>query len=705
MTLEGMQPLFVLHVALQGCLRGENVEYGVTADTGGHIRYLFGLIEATERCKEIERIVVATRAFESEFGPDYARPIEALSAKTQIVRFPTVEPGYLAKEALWREVPAYAEALIAWIEAQERKPDILHAHYADAGVVAEAVRARLGIPFLFTAHSLGRVKMQAFEEQGRDTGPNGAEATARRLASEECALAKAALVIASSRDEAEQQWAGYEAYDPGRVRVIPPGAELDVFGPAVTSAKVEEMIGRFLRQPEKPVLLAIARPVEKKNLAGLLHAFGQSQGLRDRANLVLIAGTRTDIAALEAESADCLREILALIDLYDLYGSIAYPKAHDPDDVPAIYAYARARRGIFVNPALNEPFGLTLLEAAAAGLPIIATENGGPNDIVELCQNGVLINPNEPGAIAEAALRILGEPDLWQRYASAGADAVGRFDWTSHALRYHRLVRAVIAKRGRREVRARELLVCDIDNTLVGSKEAISDFSAWHARQRDTLLAVATGRSFHSALSVLEQESAPLPDWMITSVGSEIYIRAAEGPNYEADQAWAAWIDHEWDRDAIVEALSDVSALRPQAALEQRRFKISYLVGKGETLLEAVEERLRRADLRCSIIFSHGRYLDILPARASKGAAVAFLRRKLNLEKAAVIVAGDSGNDREMLRSSAQGIIVANFCDDLDRLPDLAHCHVAERPYAWGVMEGVAHFRGQSGPLLPGAST
>ena len=124
----------------------------------------------------------------------------------------------------------------------------------------------------------------------------------------------------------------------------------------------------FLQDPGKPALLALARPVARKNLAALLRAYGESPALQSRANLVLMAGTREDIDALDGDMAATLREILVLIDRYDLYGRVAYPKTHDPEDVPAIYAYARVRGGLFVNPALNEPFGLTLLEASASGL-------------------------------------------------------------------------------------------------------------------------------------------------------------------------------------------------------------------------------------------------------------------------------------------------------------------------------------------------
>jgi sucrose-phosphate synthase len=153
--------MFIVHLAFQGCLRGQDVAYGLTADTGGHIRYLLDLVQACAQDTTVDRIVIATRLFAGAHGDDYAMPEERISGKASIVRFASTSPGYLPKEALHGEVASLSEALIAWIAAQPVRPDVIHAHYADAAVVAARVEDRLGIPFVFTAHSLGRVKARA----------------------------------------------------------------------------------------------------------------------------------------------------------------------------------------------------------------------------------------------------------------------------------------------------------------------------------------------------------------------------------------------------------------------------------------------------------------------------------------------------------------------------------------------------------------
>ncbi len=147
------------------------------------------------------------------------------------------------------------------------------------------------------------------------------------------------------------------------------------------------------------MILAMARPDERKNLEMLVRVYGESEALQDLANLVMIMGTRDDIRELPKAQQAVISNVLHLIDRYNLYGKVAYPKTHMPDDVPELYRLAASTKGVFINPALTEPFGLTLLEAGATGLPIIATNDGGPRDIIANCRNGLLIDPLDGEAI------------------------------------------------------------------------------------------------------------------------------------------------------------------------------------------------------------------------------------------------------------------------------------------------------------------
>ena len=303
------------------------------------------------------------------------------------------------------------------------------------------------------------------------------------------------------------------------------------------------MIGRFLNDPAKPAILAIARPVTKKNLAALVHAYGRSPQLQEAANLVLIAGTRDDFSVLEPEIRGNLTELLALIDRYDLYGRIAYPKDHGAGDIPAIYAYARRRRGVFVNPALSEPFGLTLLEAAASGLPVVATDSGGPNDIIETCGNGLLVDPHSPGAIAEAVLSILRDSEAWGPLCRCGI-ACGR------GIRLGSACRAICRSGGTDHRPARRFGREQADQSRPAAGVRHRRYAAWMQRIGAPVLRLARGAGRHDLRDrdrpqfptarsrCSASRMRPLPEILITSVGSEIYHRAPGGATYCRDMDW-----------------------------------------------------------------------------------------------------------------------------------------------------------------------
>lgn len=92
---------------------------------------------------------------------------------------------------------------------------------------------------------------------------------------------------------------------------------------------------------------------------------------------------------------------------------------------------------MFVNPALTEPFGLTLLEAAASGLPVVATDDGGPREIVARCRNGLLVDVSDLVGLQKALELALGDPARWRRWRDDGLEAVSRqFSWEAHVSRY-----------------------------------------------------------------------------------------------------------------------------------------------------------------------------------------------------------------------------------------------------------------------------
>ena len=400
-----------------------------------------------------------------------------------IVRLPCgPTESYMRKEELWPHIREFADhglthakkMLNSLAEAGEPcELYYIHGHYADAGEVAALMAQTLGVDMVLTGHSLGRNKREHLLAAGNQslTDIEKTYSIGRRIEAEERALDEAIMVFTSTRQEVHEQWGLYHGYNGSilhtirrrrksayhmpLMRVVPPGLDfhnlksraksIDAvdehetttdWGISPVHDKPEPLIWkevfRFLSNPRKPVILALSRPDAKKNITTLVRAFGQNETLRELANLVLVMGNRDVIDSLPKSSKSVLLDVLKLIDAYDLYGMVAYPKQHRQDQVKDIYRLVERTRGIFINPALQEPFGLTLIEAAAQGAPIVATKNGGPIDIVAELKNGLLIDPLNEKEIGEALVRILTEKNLWEEFSRNGLANIGAYSWTAH---------------------------------------------------------------------------------------------------------------------------------------------------------------------------------------------------------------------------------------------------------------------------------
>ena len=404
--------LDIVLISVHGLIRGTDPELGRDADTGGQIQYVLDLARALSEHPEVGRVELMTRQILSvNVGYQYGEHLEQIADRAWIVRLPCGPHRYLRKEALWPYLPQFVDHALQHFRQRRRVPDVIHSHYADAGLVGVRLAKLLDTVLVHTGHSLGRSKKQRLLDKGTpEETIEKRYRMSRRIAAEDSVLAAADLVIASTGQEVDEQWGQYPEHPKSQMVVIPPGVDLDRFSPPRRGERrtaVEDELERFLRRPDKPLILALQRPDERKNLATLIRAYAGSDELREAANLALVIGTRDDISKLPAAQRRVLTEMLLLVDRFDLYGSVAYPKSHRPDDVPDLYRAAAKRRGVFVNPALTEPFGLTLLEAAASGLPVVATADGGPTAIVEACANGLLVDALDSDGIAAALLDVV----------------------------------------------------------------------------------------------------------------------------------------------------------------------------------------------------------------------------------------------------------------------------------------------------------
>lgn len=699
--------LYLCLVSVHGLIRGDNLELGRDADTGGQTKYVVELARALAAEPDVAQVDLLTRlVVDPQLSEDYAAAEEELGAGVRVVRIEAGPEGYIPKEELWDYLDAFVDNTIDFLHDQSRQPDLIHGHYADAGYVGSRLSHILGIPLIFTGHSLGRVKRSRLLASGLDAAQVEQRYNmARRIEAEEMTLASAERVITSTNQEIEEQYELYDFYQPEQMRVIPPGTDLTRFHPPEGMEWQTDIAGeirRFLREHEKPIILALSRPDARKNISALISAYGEDEALQQAANLVVVAGNRDDIHDLDSGAQEVLEDLLRLIDRYDLYGRVAYPKHHGADDVPLIYRLAAFSGGVFVNPALTEPFGLTLIEAAASGLPIVATEDGGPRDIIQNCNNGVLVDPLDSDDIARGIREVLQDWESWQQRSTAGLKGVREhYSWEAHARRYLEMIRPIADRTSEplaRPSKSRRAMLyhdraifTDLDQNLLGNLDSLPQFiRVIRENRKCASFGIATGRRLDSALKVMKKHAIPEPDILITSGGTEIHY----APKLTEDTSWTQHIEKQWTPQVVKRVIDDLPGLVRQPKTEQSRFKISYYIDTEKApSLEEIVQLLHQEEQAVNATLSFGQFLDILPIRASKGLALRYIAAKWDISLDHILVAGGSGADEDMMRGNTLAVVVGNrHNEELSQLEDVDRIYFAKAEGASGILEALDYY-------------
>ena len=698
--------LYLALFSVHGLIRGNHLELGRDADTGGQILYAVELALALAKQPGVAQVDLFTRRIvDGNVSTDYSIPVESLSNNARIVRIDCGPEEYIVKEQLWDYLDTFADNCATFIKSGDRLPDILHSHYADAGYVGAQLTHQLGIPLIHTGHSLGRVKRRRLLASGLNINEvENLYNISRRIEAEEITLSAAERVITSTHQEIEEQYGLYDHYQPEQMRVVPPGTDLKRFKPADVNNFPEELldnINQFFKQPNKPIIFALSRPDKRKNIAALIEAYGHSAELQQIANLLIVAGNRDDIDELDEGARQVILDVLIAVDRFDLYGKVAIPKHHQREQVPIFYQIAAATGGVFVNPALTEPFGLTLIEAAASGLPIVATEDGGPRDIISNCKNGLLINPLESETISQALLKLLSDKNYWQACRSDGLNGVRtHYTWDAHASRYLNIIQPIVDRSElleRKPLNRRENLyqdraiISDLDQNLLGDIESLQQLiEVIRANRKTTKFGIATGRRLDSALSVMKKYNIPEPDILITSGGTEIYY----APKLNPDIVWQKYIDHHWTPHNIRQLVDHLSGLKLQPKQEQSRFKLSYYYDAFKApKLEEIISILHQDEQNVTVNLAFGQFLDFTPIRASKGMALRYVADRWQLPLNRIFVAGGSGADEDMMRGNTLAAVVANrHHEELSQLMEIDRIYFAEKPFAAGILEALEFY-------------
>jgi D-inositol-3-phosphate glycosyltransferase len=319
-------------------------------------------------------------------------------------------PHHLPKEALPEIVDEFTDRVLDDIMLSGGA-DVVHANYWLSGVVAHRIKHALDIPFVSTFHTLARVKAE-----GGDPEPEWRDRA-------EAELINCADAVCVSCVEEEQQFRRLYGDPKGRIEIVAPGVEHAFFAPGERSGA-----RNALDLPSgAPVILFVGRiqPLKGPDVAiRALHALGRPEAL-----LLIVGGASGHAGDDEVARA---RQLVDELGLHDQVHFVP-PQPHH-----ILSTYYRAADVVIV-PSRSESFGLVALEAAACGIPVVASAVGGLQSLVDHGVTGFLIQPREPGLFAEAIASVLDDPLLAASMSVAAAARAQRYTWGFAAARLRRL--------------------------------------------------------------------------------------------------------------------------------------------------------------------------------------------------------------------------------------------------------------------------
>lgn len=467
-------------------------------DTGGQVVYVLDQARSLETQLQAElqaagldvlgvhpKVIVLTRLIPNAEGTRCNERLEKIwgTDDAWILRVPFREfnpkltQNWISRFEIWPYLETFSlDAEKELLAEFKGSPDLIVGNYSDGNIVAFLLSRRLKVTQFNVAHALEKSKYlfsnlywQELEEQYHFSIQFTADLIAMNAAN--CIISSTYQEIVGRPDSVGQYESyhcfsmpdlyhvvsGIELYSP-KFNVVPPGVNESVYFPYTRSDervpsdrdRLENLLFELedsnqvygkLDDPNKCPLFSMARLDRIKNLTGLAECFGRSPELQERCNLILIAGKLREDESDDAEEIAEMRKLYEAIDRYNLHGKFRWLGVRLPKgDSGEVYRIIADRRGIFVQPALFEAFGLTILESMISGIPTFGTQFGGPLEIIQDRINGFYINPTNLEETAQKIVDFVAKceqnPDYWLEISNKGMERVfTTYTWKIHTTR------------------------------------------------------------------------------------------------------------------------------------------------------------------------------------------------------------------------------------------------------------------------------
>ena len=286
--------------------------------------------------------------------------------------------------------------------------DVIHSHYWLSGQVGFLAKDRWGIPLVHTAHTLARVKNEWLAE-GDEPEPPG------RLIGEDQVVAEADRLVANTDDERDVLIGSYGA-DPGRIDVVAPGVDTDLFTPGP-----QRQARRALGLDADERVLVFAGRIQPLKGADVLLRAAQVLGVRypeERFRVLVVGG----LSGSGSPGGHRLDELAGELGVSPM---VTFLPPQPREDLVRVFRAA----DVVAVPSYNESFGLVALEAQACGTPVVAAAVGGLRVAVQDGVTGALVDGHDPVDWARSLAAIALDRPRRDHLSGAARVHAEKFSW------------------------------------------------------------------------------------------------------------------------------------------------------------------------------------------------------------------------------------------------------------------------------------
>ncbi|XP_030543188.1 sucrose synthase 2 [Rhodamnia argentea] len=463
-------------------------------DTGGQVVYILDQVRALENEMILRiqkqgldiapKILIVTRLIPDSKGTTCNQRLERVSGTehSYILRVPfRSDQGILRKWIsrfdVWPYLEMFAMDAANEITAElQGFPDFIIGNYSDGNLVASLLAYKMGVTQCTIAHALEKTKYpdsdiywKKFDEKYHFSCQFTADLLAMNNA--DFIITSTYQEIAGTKNTVGQYEShtaftlpgqyrvvhGIDVFDP-KFNIVSPGADMCIYFPYSEKKKrltaLHGSIEKLLFDPEqndehvgslsdrsKPMIFSMARLDKVKNMSGLVECYAKNSRLRELANLVVVAGYINVKKSKDREEIGEIEKMHELMKKYNLDGQFRWIAAQtNRARNGELYRYIADTKGVFVQPAFYEAFGLTVVEAMTCGLPTFATCHGGPAEIIEHGVSGFHIDPYHPDQAATVLADFFGrckdDPSHWNKISDAGLQRIyERYTWKIYSER------------------------------------------------------------------------------------------------------------------------------------------------------------------------------------------------------------------------------------------------------------------------------